>query len=255
MPASRDNCIILMVEAPVPERVDPKLAEAFGPERAVHIHLDLLQNVYRLVKGFGNALPILAYSKAPHHPDLTWLDTDDPGFLDTKGRPKEEKVQNVFRLAFNTGSKKALLLNHLSPGIRTEWIQQAFDAITEKTVVLGPNKNGSAYLAGFTVSAQKLIEGCPLESKNAAEEISDRARKAKLSVYMLPEAVSVESEETLRAWLETKDPVPTLFRKETAPEPSPERKRHQDEARHGKRGARHAPPPQPSLPDTQEPRP
>lgn len=254
MDAARDNCIILLVDAPVLESVNPGLSCTFGAERAVHIHLDLLQNAYKLVKNFGNAILILAYEKSPRHPDLTWLDADDPGFLDTKGRRQDKGIVDVFRLAFNTGAKKALLLSHLSPGIKPDRLQQAFDSITEKTIALGPNTNGSVYLIGLTVANLKLLEGSPFTLAKAAEELSDKARKAKLAVAMLPEACAVETEETLRAWLEARDTVPPLFRKEPPaihPAALPAERQQHEGVKHGRRGAKH-PPPQPP-PDTQEP--
>jgi len=255
MDAARDNCIILLVDAPVPESVDPGLTGTFGAERAVHIHLDLLQNAYRLVKNFGNAIRILAYEKSPRHPDLTWLDADDPGFLDTKGKRPDKGIADVFRLAFNTGAKKVLLLSHLSPGIKADWLQQAFDSITERTVALGPNTNGSVYLVGLAVAHLKLLEGSVFTSVKAAEEFSDKARKAKLTVSMLPEACAVESEETLRAWLEAKDPAQPLFAKEPpAVHPAAPQavRQHHEGIKHARRGTKHASP-QPPLPGTQEP--
>ena len=252
MAAARDNCIILFVEAPVPERVSPEFTGTFGAERAVHIHQDLIQTSYKLAKNFRNAVLFLAYEKSTRHPDLTWLDADDPGFLDTRGKGPGAGITDAFRLAFNTGAKKALLLSHLSPGIKTEWLQQAFDAISEKTLALGPNKNGSAYLVGLTLTSLKLLEGVPLATAKAVEELSDKARKAKMAVSLLPEACAVESEETLRAWLEIRDPAQPLFAKgppelsAAALPPRPEG------TKHGRRGGRHQSP-QPHLPGTQEP--
>jgi glycosyltransferase A (GT-A) superfamily protein (DUF2064 family) len=254
---ARDNCIILLVDAPVPERVSPALTVAFGPERAVHIHLDLIQTAYKLVKNFGNAILILAYEKSARHPDLTWLDADDPGFLNTKGKSPDAGIENVFRLAFYTGAKKALLLSHLSPGVKTEWLQQAFDSITEKNIALGPNKTGSVYLVGLTPANLKLLDGAQFASAKAAEELSDKARKTKLTVSVLPEACAVESEETLRAWREDKAPAQPLFVKEpsgvSAPVLPPEQS-NPGGTKPFRRGGKHSAP-LPPPPDTQEPPP
>jgi glycosyltransferase A (GT-A) superfamily protein (DUF2064 family) len=257
MDTARNNCIILLVEAPVPERVSPALTGTFGSERAVHIHLDLIQNAYKLVRKFGNAITILAYEKSARHPDLTWLDADDPGFLNTRGKSPAAGLANVLQLAFNTGAKKALVLNHLSPGIQPEWLQQAFDAISEKTIALGPNKTGSVYLVGLTVINLKLLDGQLFTAAKAAEEISDKARKAKLAVAVLPEAFAVESEETLRAWREDKAPAQTLFSKEPSVAATPAfvpDPRHTAGGKHVKRAAKH-PAPLPPPSGTQEPQP
>jgi glycosyltransferase A (GT-A) superfamily protein (DUF2064 family) len=255
MNPARDNCIILLVDAPVPESVSPGLAAAFGAERAIHIHLDLLQNAYKLVKKFPDAISILSYEKSQKHPDLTWLDADDPGFLETKGSSSDGKVAAALQLAFNTGAKKALLLNHLSPGIKPEWLRQALAAVTEKELVLGPNQNGSVYLVGLTLNNLKLLAGSPMTSVKAMEELSDKAKKAKLTVFPLPEACAVESEETLRKWLETRDAAPSLFMQEKSRVPAaaaqPSAPHQPEAAKHTRRSHKH-PALQPPLPGTQE---
>jgi glycosyltransferase A (GT-A) superfamily protein (DUF2064 family) len=211
MAISRDNCIILLIEEPVPGRLAAELTGAFGAERAVHIDLDLLQNAYKLAKNFQDAILILSYNKSPRHPDLTWLDHDDPGFLEAKGKALENRIADAFQLSFNTGAKKALILNHLSPGIKPEWLTQAFDAINEKTIALGLNQNGSIYLAGASFSNLKALEGLRFSPGKTAEELSEKARKNKLSVFQLPEAYAVENEETLRKWLDARETSPSLL--------------------------------------------
>jgi len=245
MAIQRDNCIILLIEPPVPERVSPELAGAFGPERAVHINLDLLQNVYKLVKNFKDALLILSYDKSPRHPDLTWLDHDDPGFLEAKGKNLEGRIADAFQLAFNTGAKKALLLSHLSPGVKPEWLNQALESVSEKQIVLGLNQNRSVYLAGLTINNLKVLGGIRCMSQKTADELSEKAKRSKLSIFQLPEAYAVENEETLRKWLEARDAAPSLFMKEPARAPeaaaAPAQPR-QEEKKHGRRSHKNSTP-------------
>jgi len=82
MSQKRDNCIILLVDPPEADKISQELKTAFGPERAAHVNSDLLSNAYKLAKGFKNAIFLLSYQKTSRHPDLTWLDQEDPGFLE-----------------------------------------------------------------------------------------------------------------------------------------------------------------------------
>ncbi|MBU2574173.1 MAG: DUF2064 domain-containing protein [Elusimicrobia bacterium] len=239
MSDKRNNCIILLIDPPVPEKTDPELRDSFGAERGVHINLDLLQNAYKLAKTFPDAILILSYEKTARHPDLTWLDADDPGFLEAKGRDLEERIINAFRLAFNTGSKNVLLLNHLSPAVKPDWINQAFDSLGDKTVALGLNQDGSFYLLGLALNNIKLFEGLFLMSSKTALDFSEKAKRNKLNVFTPPEIYAVKNEETLRKWVEAKDVAPALFMNEppkhplaeiSAPQPPPGEKRH---VRHG----------------------
>ena len=291
MSDKRDNCIILLIEAPVPENINPELRTAFGAERAAHINLDLLQNTYKLAKNFAGASLILSFEKSHRHPDLTWLDSEDPGFLESKGKNLEGRIADAFRLAFNTGAKKALLLNHLSPkvspvreqpptgtggggippsakntpqrrveppafsnGIKAEWLSQAFDSVTEKTITLGLNQDSSVYIVGLTQNNLKVLEGISFSSPKTAEEISEKAKKNKLSVFSLPEAAAIKSEDTLRKWIDARDSDPSLFLKTpagTVDPAAPPAANPQEEKKHAKRGNKNTSPP-PPLPDPEQ---
>lgn len=247
MSAKRNNCIILMIDAPVPENVAPELRTAFGAERSAHINQDLLQNAYKLAKNFSDAILILSFEPSQRHPDLTWLDIEDPGFLEAKSKNPEGRIADAFRLAFNTGAKKALLLNHLSPKVPSEYLSQTFDSVTDKTIALGPNQDGSVYIVGLTLNNLKLLEGLSFSSPRSAAEITEKAKKNKLSIFSLPESFAVTGEETLRKWLDSRDSDPALFAKpqagavETAAQSAANRQ-------HPRRGHKHTHP-QPPLPD------
>lgn len=234
MSEKRDNCIVLLVEYPSGEKVSPELAAAFGAERAAQIGMELFRNAYRLASNFADAVLLLSFENSPRHPDLLWLDGEDPGFLEAKGLNRTDRIADAFRMAFNTGSKKALFLNHLSPEIRADWLSQAFDSVNEKTIALGPMRDGSVYLAGLTRNNLKFLEDIPLFSARAAVEISEKAKKNKLSVFSLPEACAVANEEDLRKWLEAANPAPPLL-KATIETGEPSQRRQEGKKRH-KRG-------------------
>ncbi len=249
----RDNCIILLIEAPDPENINPELVAAFGAERAADINLNLLQTAYKLAKSFSGATLFLSFVKSPHHQDLTWLDGDDPGFLEAKGKDLGNRHADAFRLAFYTGAKKVLLLNHLSPGVKPEYLSQTFDSVTEKTVALGMNQDGSIYILGLTQNNLRLLEGLSFSSPKAAEDVSIKAKKNSLSIFSLPEACAVKSEESLRKWVDAGGLNQSLFPKtpavpidSAAPPAAP---------RHGEKKHRRGqktPLPPPILPDTEQ---
>jgi hypothetical protein len=255
MSDERNNCIILLINSPVAEYVPPELAASFGAERAARINLDLLQNAYRAAKKIKDTLLILSYDKTPRHPDLTWLDGDDPGFLNAKGRDPENRLVEAFQLAFNTGVKKALLLNHLSPAINPEWLARSFEAVNEKTIALGLNQDGSAYLLGLTAHNLKFLEGLSFMPAKAAEEISEKAKKNKFNVFSPPASFAVKDEDTMRQWLGAKEPVPSLFVKEAPPthlSPPSAAAAPPEEKKHGRRAHKNPVTP-PPLPGTEKP--
>ena len=157
MEDKRNNCIILLADAPEPEKTNSVLRTSLGEDRALHVSDDLIKNSHALAKNFKNAILLISYEKTQFHPDLTWLDPEDPGFLETTKKTSAERLIDAFNLAFNAGAKKALFLNHLSPAVKPEWLSQAFDAAEEKTISVGRNKDGSFYLLALTQNNFKII--------------------------------------------------------------------------------------------------
>lgn len=248
MAQKRDNCIILLLDAPEPEKTSQELKTAFGPERAVHVNRDLLINAYKLAKSFPEAIPILSYEKTAHHQDLTWLDPEDPGFLEVKNRSHEERVADALRLAFFTGAKKAVLLGHLSPEVKKDWLYQAFDSVNDKTLVVGPNQDGSLYLLGLTQQNLKLLETPGFSHGKSAENVAERAKKNKLAVFNTPETYSVTGEEALRKWVEGREPLPELFAPAASKPAQPAHDQHKRHKRHARPGQEPGLPPTPEKP-------
>lgn len=242
MGQKRDNAIILLVDPPEADKINQELKTAFGPERAAHVNSDLLSAAYKLAKNFGEAILILSYAKTSRHPDLTWLDPEDPGFLEVKNHAYEDRLQDAFRLAFFTGAKKAVLINHLSPELKSDWLGQAFDAVSDKTVALGANQDGSFYLIGLTQQNLRVFDTPGFSRGKSAEALAERAKKHKLAVAATPETYAVTGEESLLKWMESKETLPPLFHSPQAAVPAGEQKKQ-----HRRRDRNHehpAPPPE-----------
>lgn len=238
MAKNRDNSIILLVDPPEADRILPELKTAFGPERAVHVNSDLLTSAYKLAKDFNDAILILSYAKSARHPDLTWLDPEDPGFLEVKHPGFEERLQEAVRLAFFTGAKKAVLISHLSPEIKSDWIREALNAVNDRTVAIGANSDGTYYLIGLTQPNLKIFEPSGFSRGKSAEALADRARRSKLAVFSTPETYTVTGEETLLRWMENKETLPPIFTAQQAG-PAAEAKKHH---RRPKQHESHEPP-------------
>ena len=232
MGKNRDNCIILLVDPPEADRINTELKTAFGPERAAHVNSDLLTASYKLAKNFNDAILIISYAKSVRHPDLTWLDPEDPGFLEVKKPNFEDRLQDAVRLAFFTGAKKAVLISHLSPELKSEWIFQAFDSVNDRTVAVGANSDGTYYLLGLTQQNMKIFEAPGFSNGKSAETLAERARRNKLNVVNTPETYSITGEDTLLKWMENRETLPTFFQDPHAANTGAEQKKNHRRHKH-----------------------
>ncbi|MBI4656470.1 MAG: DUF2064 domain-containing protein [Elusimicrobia bacterium] len=211
-----DKCAVLLIEAPETEKMPPELKDSFGIERSVHIYADLLHGVYKTAKSLESVSMVLSYASSMKHPNLTWLDADDPGFLEVKGGHAPERIKNAMLWAFNAGAQKAVFLSNFSPAVKREWLEEAFEIISDKTVVVGPNPGCRLYLLGVSRNNFKILENASSSiPERFAEEVMENAKKFKVMVHPLPETYIVKDEETLRIWMETKEHGLSLFTKES----------------------------------------
>jgi len=222
------------VSPPEQDKISRDFQTVFGPERAAHVSGDLLLQAYKTLKSFPDAILLLSYEKTSKHPDLTWLDPEDPGFLEFKAKPLDERIRDVFQLAFFTGAKKAVLIDHLSPEIKGDWLSQAFTALNDKTVALGANQDGSFYLLGLTQQNLKLLDTPGFTSGKSAEVLGERVKKNKLSLFSTPETYCINTEDSLRKWQENREAAPHFF----ADKPAPSAAQQEPETK--KYGRRHA---------------
>lgn len=204
MSNDRENALILVLHAPEAQFVFAQLKEYFGAERALHINNDLYVQTWRLAESFKSAMKIIAYSKTMKHPDLTWLSPDDPGFLECQGKQYWEMAYMASNLAFATGCKKAVFINHLCPFITEQHLNFAFSKISEKNCVLGSSPEGVVYLAGFTRENVKIMEGFSIWQENYLQEMIEKVKKNRASVTGMEDLPIIKDEPSLKTWLEAK---------------------------------------------------
>lgn len=208
MEKNRENCLILLIDPIEDNKIRKDLKENFGLEEAKKIYRELISLAYRKIKNYNNAIPIISYEKTAKNPDLTWLDTDDPGFVEYIKNNLETRIRDTFRLAFLTGAKRAILIDPMSPETSTAQINDAFDAINDRTAAIGLNEDGSFYLLGFTQANLKLLEAPGFTFSKSGEILYDRIKRLKLAVFETRKSYSVNTQEALKRWKTENRPNP-----------------------------------------------
>jgi len=202
---NRDKGIVLVVHSPEPDTIFNEMKELFGQERAIHISKDLYIKSYQIAESYDKAVKFIAYSKTIKNQDLTWLSHNDPGFLECYNKNYGQMLIDALNLAFNTGVLKAVYINHLCPYIKKEHIEFAFEKANDKNIVIGPSTNGRIYMMGLLREHLKVIDDFNLWRDNLSDEISEKAKKNKLSIINMEELKIIKDEDSLREWMEKKE--------------------------------------------------
>ena len=199
----KENCLLVFLSSPSADKIDANLKEAFGVERACQIYVDMAKQIFATANKLDRVYAVAVYEGNSAHPDLRWLDSEDPGFLTKKGSSQAEWFYSAVKWAFDAGAKRVITLSVLAPAIPQDWIEKAFQMLQDKQIVFGPTQEGECYLLGMNSVYNVLFEDYPWTGKRFADEITERAKKTRLSVYAMPEFYTVKDDKSYQQWTGT----------------------------------------------------
>jgi len=197
----KENCLLIFLNAPSADKMPAQLKNAFGAEKAVLAYTDMARHLFAASKKLSGVQPTIIYKGDSKYPDLRWLDPDDPGFLNLKGTEPLEQFTNAMGWAFDAGAVRATVLSVQAPGVPPDWLEKTFSLLTEKDIVLGPAQDGECYLLGMTRIQPAVIEGYPWPGRRFCDELAERAKRLRMSVYLLPEFPLIKEEKAYQQWI------------------------------------------------------
>lgn len=192
---TKRDLIIIFVKNPVAGQVKTRLAKSIGNERALKVYLDLLEHTRQTTY----ALPC---SKAVFYSqEVVDLDVFEPSqFLkyEQEGGDLGERMLNAFQLAFHREYNKVVLIGSDCYELNAGHLREAFDALENNEVVLGPAKDGGYYLIGMQQMHQKLFVDKPWSTSDLLLDTILELKKEGASYRMLDTLSDIDTEEDLK---------------------------------------------------------
>ena len=156
---SRDR-LIIFGRYPVPGRTKTRLITALGPAGAADLQRRLTENILETVRMFARPLKIgveICFEGDSKQKMRRWLGSGAILSRQVSGN-LGERMQAAFLDAFQRGAARVVLLGTDIPQLRTDHLEQAFDALAENDLVIGPSTDGGYWLIG-TNHPVDLFEG------------------------------------------------------------------------------------------------
>ncbi|MCX7905676.1 MAG: hypothetical protein N2446_03125 [Elusimicrobiales bacterium] len=202
---NRKNAVLFLVTSPVVELIDSEIKKRFGIERSVNIIKDITIKTYSKIKNNDDYMLLIAYFSSKKFPDLRWLDSYEPGYLDISGLDYQSAVFKSSDYAFRMGAEKVVLINPLCPFIEKVDIVAAFSNIKEKQIVIGHASNGGIYLFGSNNETFKVLSfHSPIDDSDFDETL-DKAKKNRYLIFEMEPKFIIKDDDSLRKWLESPD--------------------------------------------------
>lgn len=203
-----DNALIIFLKYPEPGKVKTRMAKALGDEKACAIYKSLAEGVIKNIfsKNSRTFNVHIFFTPADKKNEIKdWLKpllNNDQG-VDTRHIPQEgndlgERMFNAFQQILQEKRyKKTIIIGTDCPGIDTSLIEDAFEVLKEKDIVIGPCKDGGYYLLGMSGLVLDLFVDIDWSTDRVFDQTMKKINNNNLSYGILKTLADIDTREDL----------------------------------------------------------
>ncbi len=212
-----DNALIIFIKYPEPGKVKTRLAKAVGNERACAIYKSIAEDVIKNVS-LKNPRTYDVYAfftpQDKENEIKDWLrpfrnndQTFDTQYIPQEGDTLGERMSHAFQQLFqDKGYKRCIIIGTDCPEIDATLIENAFETLQGKDIVLGPCRDGGYYLLGMSRLSPirferefvlDLFVDIDWSTDRVFDQTTAKVRKNNLSYSILKTLADVDTPEDL----------------------------------------------------------
>ncbi len=191
--------LIVFGRYPVPGRTKTRLIPALGPAGAAYLQRQLTEKIVEKAEAFalGRGVNVeVCFEGGSEQKMRCWLGSDLPLSRQAQG-DLGTRMYAAFLTAFLRGCSRAVLIGTDIPELTTDHLRQAFDALSENDLVIGPSRDGGYWLIGLN-SPACLFEGIKWGSRAVLGQTLALANGQGLRVKELDYLTDIDTEKELR---------------------------------------------------------
>ncbi len=201
----RADILAVFVKAPEPGLVKTRLAREIGEAEAARLFARLARAVIGSSSSPDDYQTSIWFAPAERGEAIrAWLhDLGVADFLPQTEGGLGERMSAAFDRHFVDGASRVVVIGSDCPGITRPLLCQAFAALDQNDVTLGPSEDGGFYLIGLAAPAPGLFQGIAWSTPAVYGQTVTNARRLGLSVAPLPGLRDIDTAEDARAlgWL------------------------------------------------------
>jgi rSAM/selenodomain-associated transferase 1 len=184
------DVLIVFVKEPRPGLVKTRLLPALDPESAAELYRALAEEEIRQTVPRSGEYTRLFFYAPPSSPEaMSAQQGDDLG----------ARMSAAFDEAFRRGARRAAVIGTDVPWLSRDRVAEAFRALDEHEVVLGPTADGGYYLLALNRSRPELFRGIAWSTASVLASTVERAAGLGLRVQMLGPLADIDTIDDLRA--------------------------------------------------------
>jgi rSAM/selenodomain-associated transferase 1 len=175
-----DRVLVIMAKAPRAGAVKTRLIPSLSPQAVIDFYCCLLEDTLALAHSLSG-VDVAIMCPGSDVNELKQLAGSEANVVGQKGEGLAAGLKSVFA-HFARGQRRTVAFNSDSPHLPSSVLEDAFETLAARDVVVGPTHDGGYYLVGARASNPKLFTGDGMGTSSALEQLLSRARALDLSV-------------------------------------------------------------------------
>jgi len=180
---------------PANGKVKTRLAATIGDDKALEVYTILLQQTARVVSEIQICDKAIFYSDFIESIDV-WSESKTKKFLQ-RGKDLGERMRNAFDVAFSMKYVNVIIIGTDCYDLNSELIDEAFQKLNEKDIVIGPATDGGYYLLGMKALHKQLFENINWSTDSVLTDTLQIAKLSQLTHQLLTVLTDIDTEENL----------------------------------------------------------
>ena len=196
-----DKSLIVFLRFPSKGKVKTRLARTVGNEMATRFYRECAEHLFREVVELPQDIIRNIYytprsaGKSVEH----WVGRGFYYQTQVNGN-LGKRLETIFRDQFKKGFKKVIIVATDAPDIAVSDLEEAFNALKEADLVIGPSFDGGYYLIGMKELHPSLFDGITWSTNVVYDQTLSIAAESELRVHNLRTLDDIDTEDDLYRW-------------------------------------------------------
>ena len=187
-----ENALIIVAKQPIPGLTKTRLCPPFSAQAAADFYRCMLLDTLALAGRLDGVDPTIAYTPPDAHAYFSELAGNGFGLVLQEGADLGERLANALAHHFDLGYRRAVIMNSDGPTLPLAHLQEAFSALDQAEITLGPGHDGGYYLIGMKESLPALFRGITWSTEQVIPQTLAICRRRGYRVHQLPEWYDVD---------------------------------------------------------------
>lgn len=194
----KGDVLIVFVKAPRPGSVKTRLIPVLGAEGAAAFYRTLAEEeVARTTPDAGDYTRLFFYAPADAHDVIaSWF----PGetLVAQEESDLGSRMAAAFDTAFGGGARRVAIIGSDVPWVSREIVLEAFRALDDHALALGPARDGGYYLLALARRCPELFDGIPWSTAEVFRATLEKAKALGLSVALQDTLTDIDTLDDVR---------------------------------------------------------